>query len=360
MRVLILTGQFGMGHVCASEAVKQEIADSYPNSVIDIVDFLQFALPNLNTIIYKTFNFVVCKLPKLFNLLFKISDNNNAYPFKNFSNKKIDMLLNIYSPDLIISVSPLTSKYVSIYKESNKLNNIPLFTLITDISYHSQWISDNTDAYFVACKEIKDFLVKKGFMSEHIYISGIPVRQEFKVNNFTAEKDETKNILVMGGGIGLIPKCKDILFNLNKMSGINVTVITGNNKSLYNSLKRKYKNIKIIGYSDNVSELMSSSDILISKPGGITLFEAISLQLPIFIIKPTLAHEIVNAGFVEKNGIGKVVWNNNCDMYSELAELLHDDRQLNFIKDQMRCMQKQTQQIDLCKIIQDWSIEYSK
>lgn len=360
MRVLILTGQFGMGHVCASQAVKQEIADSYPDAAIDIVDFLEFALPNLNTAIYKTFNFVVCKLPKVFNLLFNISDKINAYPFKNFSNKKIDKLINIYSPDLIISVSPLTSKYVSIYKESNKLNNVPLFTLITDITYHSQWISDNTDAYFVACKEIKDFLVKKGFKSEHIYISGIPVRQEFKAQNFSRAKEINKNILIMGGGIGLIPKCKDILFHLNKMSGINVTVITGNNKSLYKSLMRKYKNIKILGYTDNVSQLMSSSDILISKPGGITLFEAINSQLPIFIIKPAIAHEIVNAGFVEQNGIGKVIWNNNSKTYDELAQLLHDDNQLNIMKNQMRLIKIQTEKIELSKIIGDWSMEYSK
>ncbi len=360
MRILILTGQFGMGHICASYAVKQEIIDSYPNAVIDIVDFLEFALPVLNAAIYKSFNFVVSKTPKLFNLLFKVSDKNNIYPFKKFSNKKIYLLIKKYSPDLIISVSPLTSKYVSIYKELKEANDIPLFTLITDISYHSQWISDNTDAYFVACKEIKDYLVKKGINSEHIYISGIPVRQEFKVNNFASAKDSNKNILVMGGGIGLIPKCKEILFNLNKMSGINVTVITGKNKSLYKSLKRKYKNIKILGYSDNVSKLMSSSDILISKPGGITLFEAINLQLPIFIIKPTLAHEIVNAGFVEKNGIGKVIWNKNSKTYDELAQLLHNDNQLSIMKTQMRRIQKQTEKIELCKIIKDWSIEYSK
>lgn len=356
MRVLILTGQFGMGHVCASQAVKQEIADSYPNAVIDIVDFLEFALPKFNIFIYKTFNFVVSKLPKLFNLLFDISDKSDMYPFKNFANKKINLLLNIYSPDLIFSVSPLTSKYVSIYKKSNKLNNVPLFTLITDISYHSQWISDNTDAYFVACKEIKDFLVKKGIKSEHIYISGIPVRQEFKVNNFDLAKNTNKNILIMGGGIGLIPKCKDILFHLNKISGINVTVITGKNKTLYKSLKRKYKNIKIFGYTDNISHLMSTADILISKPGGITLFEAINTQLPIFIIKPALAHEIVNAGFVEKNGIGKVIWNNNCDTYDELAQLLHDDNQLDIMKNQMRRIQKQTDKFELCEVIKDLSI----
>ncbi|NMC57278.1 MAG: hypothetical protein GYA50_08670 [Eubacteriaceae bacterium] len=360
MRVLILTGQFGMGHVCASEAVKQEIADSYPTAIIDIVDFLEFALPKFNTVIYKSFNFVVSKLPRLFNLLFDISDNSNVYPFKNFANKKIDLLINMYSPDFIISVSPLTSKYVSIYKDSKKLKDIPLFTLITDISYHSQWISSNTDAYFVACEEIKDFLVKKGINSEHIYISGIPVRQEFKVNAFSGAKGANKNILIMGGGIGLIPKCNDILLHLSQMSGINVTVIAGKNKRLYKSLKRKYKNIKIFGYTDNISQLMSSSDILISKPGGITLFEAINTALPIFIIKPTLAHEKVNAGFVEQNGIGKVIWNNNSDTYAKLAELIYDDNQLNIIKNQMRCIQKQTRKIDLCKIINDWSVEYSK
>ncbi len=89
MRILILTGQFGMGHVCASYAVQEEIIDSYPDAVIDIVDYLEFALPNLNTVIYNSFNFVVSKMPKLFNLLFKVSDKNNIYPFKKFLIKKL-------------------------------------------------------------------------------------------------------------------------------------------------------------------------------------------------------------------------------------------------------------------------------
>jgi UDP-N-acetylglucosamine:LPS N-acetylglucosamine transferase len=214
-----------------------------------------------------------------------------------------------------------------------------------------------TDAYFVACEEIKNCLVKKGINNEHIYISGIPVRQEFKTYNFSPVRQSYKNILIMGGGIGLIPKCDEILFRLNQMSNIIVTVITGKNNKLYRSLKNKYPNIRIFGYSDNISQLMNSADILISKPGGITLFEAINSELPIFIIKPTLAHEIINADYVEQKGIGRVVWHNNSNTYDELAALLYDDNQLNVMKNQMRRIKKQTQKINLCQIIKDWSIE---
>src|SRR5665647_2882748 len=102
MNILILTGRFGMGHVSASNAIKQEICESFPNTNINIVDFVDYVLPSIKEAIYKSFNFVVSKWPKLFNFLFIIFDKYDVTPFKGFSNKKISTLLASYPADLII------------------------------------------------------------------------------------------------------------------------------------------------------------------------------------------------------------------------------------------------------------------
>ena len=90
----------------------------------------------------------------------------------------------------------------------------------------------------------------------------------------------------MGGGLGMIPFDNNLYQNLNDMENVKVTIITGKNKKIFNKLNGKYSNIEVIGYCDKVHEYMQESDIIISKPGGITLFEAIHSQLPMFVIYP--------------------------------------------------------------------------
>ena len=96
------------------------------------------------------------------------------------------------------------------YKETKK-SNIPLYTYITDITAHNEWLGKETDMYFVGSKETKDELIQKGVEEDKIQICGIPVRQAFKNNNAVEQKHK-KEILIMGGGLGLIPGIEDILY----------------------------------------------------------------------------------------------------------------------------------------------------
>jgi UDP-N-acetylglucosamine:LPS N-acetylglucosamine transferase len=96
--------------------------------------------------------------------------------------------------------------------------------------------------------------------------------------------------------------------------------IAGKNKKLYDELKEKYKNIEVLGYTEDISHYMRLSDVIISKPGGMTLFESIYCITPMFIIRPELMQEMYNARYIEEEGIGKVIWNHERDVFAELKK----------------------------------------
>lgn len=331
MKILILTGAFGMGHYSAAQAIKEEILLDEPYANIEIIDVVDYIFPKISKIIYRVFNFVVSKFLLMYNYFNIIASRNPSTPIKALVEKKIDILLNDKNIDMIISTFPICSQYVSAYKKI-KNKNIPLFTYITDIDVNEEWICENTDMYFVGSKQTKESLIKKGVGKEKIIVCGIPVKHDFKDQAITEIRKNNKEILIMGGGLGLIPQGDKILDYLSNIENINITFIAGKNKRLIKQIKESYPNINVLGYCDNVYDYMKKADLLITKSGGITLFEAIHSTTPLYVIRPFLCQEIGNAKFIQEHRIGKVIWTRGTDIYEDLTFLLENDILLDDMK----------------------------
>lgn len=350
MNVLILTGKFGMGHYSVSEAIKQEIINSYQDVNIEIIDILDYLLPTVSDVVYKSFNTLVTKWSNLYNFINTNNEERNIKTFSYLFIKKIDRLFLDYKPDIVISTLPLSSQYISKYKSVRKCN-VPLFTFITDISSHSEWIHKNTDFYCVGDESIKSSLISKGVNKDKIVITGIPVKQQFKNNVIDFNESKQKEILIMGGGLGLISVSEELFDVLNTNVNIKTTVITGNNKKIYDYIKEKYKNINVIGYTDKINEYMKKSDLIVSKSGGITLFEAIYSEVPIYVVNPFLMQEVKNAKFIEEKEIGRVIWKENFDIVSDILQLINDDKSILKMKNNMKMIKERINQEDIISVI---------
>ena len=142
---------------------------------------------------------------------------------------------------------------------------------------------------------------------------------------------------MFGGGFGIIPEDKDFYAKLSKIPNTHYIIISGHNKKLYNSLKQNinFENISILGYSDKIYEILSKSDILITKPGGITLFEAIMLELPCLLLKPKLGQEIENCKFVADAKIGYIV-NNADDIIRSINKMRENKKIIKHCKYNMK------------------------
>lgn len=167
MNILILTAKYGMGHYTASMSLKQELENE--NTHVEVIDFFNVIFPRMKTIIYGTFNFLVSKCSRVYNFFYKFTANTNSAPFNSMMEKRIKKILQERNVDIIISTFPICSKYISAYKKSNN-PELKLYTYITDIEVNKEWLTSQTDAYFVASNETKINMIANGIPEEHIKV----------------------------------------------------------------------------------------------------------------------------------------------------------------------------------------------
>ena len=117
-------------------------------------------------------------------------------------------------------------------------------------------------------------------------------------------------------------------------------IVSENNKST---------TIKVLDYTNQVPELMAVSNLVISKPGGLTTSESLASNLPMVIINPIPGQEEENAEFLEENGTG--IWlRKNSSTYDVLKYLLDNPEKLEKMKQNTNILAKKHSTEDICKI----------
>jgi processive 1,2-diacylglycerol beta-glucosyltransferase len=239
-------------------------------------------------------------------------------------------LIDEIEPTVVVSTFPLAAAVMSKVK-SVGLTNLPTVTIITDHTDHSCWIYPNTDQYIVGSKEVRQSLVQSGVEEKQVAVTGIPIRpqfsQEYKRDELAAKyglKPNLTTVLVMGGGFGMLGHRSDLFKNLETLpESVQFVIVCGHNiklkLQLQESLKDSKHHYKVTGYVNYVHELMALSDLMITKPGGVTTFEAIAMELPMLLYKPIPGQETDNVKFLVRSGVAV-----DSDAYPDLAEGLTD------------------------------------
>ncbi|WP_199872996.1 glycosyltransferase [Inediibacterium massiliense] len=143
----------------------------------------------------------------------------------------------------------------------------------------------------------------------------------------------------MGGGLGL-GMSEAISDLLSYPLDLQILVVTGKNEELYYDIKNlNLPNVAVFGFIDNIHELMSVSDLIITKPGGITVTEALIKELPIIVTSKLPGQEERNTEFILNNGIGMIATSSNT-LISCLSLLKEDIHKYNIYKENMRKIKK--------------------
>src|SRR4028118_1458664 len=202
-----------------------------------------------------------------------------------------------WCPHVIVSVHPLTQHlFGRVLRELGLQNTVPLVTVVTDPCYGfwKGWACDDVKLYLVANEDARQQLIDYGVAPEKIKISGMPVHPKF---HFADETDaraaraaynldpEKFTVFVNAGfvGGGNIPQ----IFRELVRGELDVQAIfrAGKNEELRKEAEEIAKSakfpVRVIGYSDEIEKLMQSANVMISKLGGLTTFEALACRLPI-------------------------------------------------------------------------------
>lgn len=228
-------------------------------------------------------------------------------------NKLINLLIK-EKPDLILLTFP--TPVMSVLTEQFNIN-IPVATVMTDYRLHKNWITPYSTRYYVATKETKQDFIDVGIDPSTVKVTGIPIDNKFETpinqkqwlidNNLDPDK---QTILMSAGAFG-VSKGFDTMITdiLAKSANAQVVMICGKSKELKRSLIAKFKsneNVLILGYTKHMNEWMASSQLMITKPGGITITEGFACCIPMIFLNPAPGQELENALYFEEKGFGKI------------------------------------------------------
>ena len=209
--------------------------------------------------------------------------------------------------------------------------------------------------------------------AERIHTLGIPVSQTFleKKDRFRLIRElGLKNkltMLVMGGSLGF-GEFRDVFTSLLQCGrDIQVIAVAGYNKKLEKELKviagGSSKDTRIFGYTDRISDLMDISDLIITKPGGITISEALVKKLPILIMSPIPGQEERNARFLTNTGAAARIFRNE-DLDSLFCQVLDNPLRLKHMREMAGYLAKPHASEAIADLIEDisghWNILLAK
>lgn len=372
-KILISYASYGGGHLSAAKNIKEYIEENYKDTQVILFDFMRYINKVIDKVSVKTYSKINKNIPWLWGKIYYHTQDPIFERIFSLSNKilsyKLARIFRLEKPDIIISTHFFSGHICSILKKNGKINS-KIATVITDYGKdpYNEWISGHEymDYIFVAHSGIKKTLIKKGVDENKIFDTGIPVSSRFLVNynkkeilnlfNFSENK---KNILFFGGGEMGLGKSKTIdIFDtlVKEHPEFQIIAIAGKNESLKKSFEEivnKYKlnnSVQIIGFTNKIPKLMQISDVVFTKPGGLTTTECLVSNLPIIIINPIPGQETENADFLENSGCG--IWLKKNDNISEfLNKILRDTNKLSTMKENTKLIAKPNSTRDICNII---------
>ncbi len=341
INILILSGKFGMGHRSAALALEERLKQRMPGACVTEADLMEQALGAASAGVYQTFAALARRGGPAFNRLYRAMDRQGKaapVPARQLFLKTIHRLAETANPQAVISTLPLCTQLAAEYKRRTG-SSFLLVSCVTDISCHSEWIAPEADLYCAASAQTKQALIQAGVSPEKILVTGVPVRPSFRV---PAEGErQARRILVTGGGLGLMPEDEDFYLRLAAIPGAQIAAVTGRNQNLRRRLQNLAPNIQALGFVEDMAEQMRRSDLMISKPGGSTLFEAVASDLPLLAVRPSLEQEKRNAAFLAEEQIGLTLPSDATPMAWAAEDLLLQPAVLEKMRDNMDRLRRQ-------------------
>lgn len=289
-KILILSISTGGGHHEVARNLR--IGFEKLNYEVKVSNALEVVNPEVDSVVSKSYSLLADKTPKLYGKLYYTS---NRRPARHMISRSLVTLashknyraIKDYAPDLIITTHPFPIPIVTNMKRRGKIT-IPLISIITDFYPNSLYINEHVDAYIVGSFYTKQSLIDYGVPKDKIFPYGIPIKEEF-FSPPTREHHDSINLLLAGGSMGM-SGIETILQELMDLDDrFKIDVLCGNNKKLKDKLLQKYSyaalngKLKIHGFTDKISKLMDDTDIMITKPGGLTTSECLKKGLPMVI-----------------------------------------------------------------------------
>lgn len=339
-KALIFSCAMGGGHKAAALALEEHLALEALH-----VDLYELLLPSYSQSLQEKYGQLHQKKNHRFRFYQKLNQKKTEirallHGLEPLYLPQLDELIQREKPDLLVSTYSLSSLCLAAYKR--KVDpTFPLVTAITDLSPHLFWVHEETDFYLVAANSTKEELLGWGVPERKILLSGIPTSLRFK------PRPKEDLVLVCGGSLGLLPETPAFYHSLTQQFS-HVKVFCGKNTSLFEKLKSLSLPLDVCTYKQDLSDDYAKAKLLMTKPGGMTTFEALHSRTPMLLFPAYLEQEKSNEAFVLQNQLGLTMEEN----FSAQSSFREED--LLFYQHNMETFHKSLDPLSYEKIL--WSI----
>lgn len=338
--ILILTASTGGGHLVAARAVEAALRERAPHLHISVVDALAVATPLFRRLYAGGYLGLVRHWPSAMGWLYEVMDRPNPglsdklrIAIQDVNKRPIVRAILRRRPRLIVHTHYLSAEIVAQLRRARQLD-CPHVIVTTDYETHRLWAQQPAERYYTATEDGKCYLTTFGVPPERIAVTGIPVRPGFvPPEDVAAARRECgldpdiPVVLLLCGGFGVGPIVEIFAELLAMPATAQVVVIAGRNEKLRRRLddvaRGTDRTVEVIGFTDCVHDWMRTADVAVTKPGGLTVAEALACGLPLVIVNPIPGQETRNSDFVLERGAGIKV-NSTRMLGRRVSELLGD------------------------------------
>lgn len=351
LKLLIVYASYGEGHIQAAKSLRDAyIAFGYQQVVM--YDLMAESHPWLNEMTKRFYHKSYTHLPFLYGWMYGLTKpmkHNSLLGswLHSFGRQKVKQLLLQENPDAVIYTFP----FYAIQSMKKIGSAIPSYAVITDFDLHRRWVHPSIDRYYVATKDLRHELQQLGIRSNTIKVSGLPLKKEFRTITRSPElytryglQHGPPTILIMAGAHGVMPNISEMCEQLLLDPNVQIALVCGHNAPLKEIIEDRFREhpsanrLAVFGYMDRIHELMTLADGLITKPGGLTLAEAIAAELPIFLYRPVPGQEKQNALYLQSKGAAFVSKDSHA-LVTQLLQLVNDPIRLGNSRLRIRSLQ---------------------
>ena len=325
-KILIISVSAGSGHTQAAKAIEKSIRQSFEDTAtVHHIDMLEHVSWFPRWWIRDLYGYIIQHFPIIWKNIYNHSNTQKGYKkwirifgiWKTLSAHNFIHSVKEYNPTDIICTHPFAAQALCDAGLPAKFSIV-----LTDYEFHYYWKIPHQARYYVPSEEIKNEARGLGISEKDIVVSGIPIDPKFyeqKDTDTLIQKYrfslESIKILFLSGGYGFtaIDAFIKKLIEQRWNTPLEIIAIAGKNKKLYKKLldiQKKHSStlgLHIIGWTDHIDEYMRIADIIITKSGGLTTTEALTLGKYILITNPLPGQEYANARYIVKNSSGKIV-----------------------------------------------------
>lgn len=302
MKVLILTASTGGGHNSAAKSLSELLEKEGIQTHIYDITAKKDGIHSKPSTPYET---IIKNFPKLFGIAYFITNNPIIKLLKWFISKQTKALYSKVlevKPDVIVATHPFGIYLVNRYELK-----IPYIQLLTDFHAHAMYVSKNINCFITPSDYTSYSIAKKeGITINKTFAYGIPVKEKFYIQK--PEEKLTNTVMIMLGSMGFSSNMNQIYELLEKDTERKFIFITASNKALRKYVVKKFKTkliegkLEVLGYINNVEDIMKKSDIVITKPGGASISECLAMKKPMILTNAIPGLEMENAKILSVYG----------------------------------------------------------